>query len=375
MKPRDPKARSRRALREAMERYGQESAGSAARGGEPWPGDLYVLAETAGVAVEWLVVERTPGHCRLVAADTNPALGSVDVPVPAEIQGGPLTVRCAMSIRVRVEALRRGERTGTVAAEILELVRQRLAELAAGELAPRSETDEEPDPGLADWHDEVLAPARAALLPPGLAAPGSPRRFGRLAAGAAGLFLLVALGVVSGLAWQSQQRERQALRDVERLVQERRELEREHQRQLETLRKAQARRPTAPPPVVREPPPRPLVSSLVNLAYAVFYPDETRGTEKEITVPGGSTHLFLLFYVGHHQEPCTEYELEIARRGAPAPALTERQLLTLPSQEVSAAVPRAQLPDGSYQLRLYGVCGGERRELGTYGARLKEDAR
>jgi hypothetical protein len=39
------------------------------------------------------------------------------------------------------------------------------------------------------------------------------------------------------------------------------------------------------------------------------------------------------------------------------------------------AIPWAQLPDGSYQLLLYGVCGGERRELGAYGIRLKEDTR
>jgi hypothetical protein len=366
MKPRDPKVRSREALRKAMDRYGQEHARSVARGPEPWPGDLYVLAETAGFPVEWLVVERIPGRCRLVAADTNPILGSSDVPVPAELEGGPLAVRCAMSLEVGVETLRRGERTGTVAPEILEPVRCRLEEVATGSLDPRAGAGEEPEPGLDHWFDEVLAPARAALLPASLEAPGPPRRFGRLAAGAAFLLLLVALGGVSALAWRSQQRERLALRDVERLVQERRELEAGHQRQLAVLREAQTRRPPAPPP-------RPLANLLVNLAYASFYPGETRGIQQEIAVPGGSTHLFLLFYVGH-QEPCKEYRLEITRGGAPAAALIVRELRPLPGQEVSVAVPRAQLPDGSYRLRLYGVCEGARRELGAYGIRLKEDA-
>jgi hypothetical protein len=368
MKPRDPKARSREALRQAVDRYGRERARSVARGPEPWPGDLYALAETAGFPVEWLVVERTPGHCRLVAADTNPALGSVDVPVPAETEGGPLSVRCAVSLQVGVETLRRGERTGTVAPEVLEPVRRRLEELAAGSPAPRLD---EPDPGLEDWLDEVLAPARAALLPAGPGKPASPRRFGlRVALAASLLLLLAALGGLSALSWRFHRGELQARREVERLVHERRALEAEHQRQLAALRKAQTqtlRPPEPPPPPVREP-----LRPLVNVAFASFYPGETRGTLREIVVPAESTHLFLMFYVGH-QDPCEEYELEIARGGAPA-VPTVRELRLLPSEEVSVAVPREQLPDGSYRLRLYGMCNGERRELVAYEARLKENA-
>jgi hypothetical protein len=363
MKPRDPKACSREALREAVDRYGRESARSAARGPEPWPGDLYVLAETAGFPMEWLVVERTPGHCQLVAADTNPALGSADVPVPAATEGGPLSVRCAVSLQAGVETLRRGERTGTVAPEVLEPVRRRLEELAAGSIEPDT------DPELEDWLDKVLTPARAALLPPGPGKPASRRRFGLPMAVAAILLLLAALGGLSALSWRFHRGELQARREVERLVHERRTLEAEHQRQLAALREAQtpARRPPEPPPPIREP-----LRPLVNVAFASFYPGETRGTLREIVVPAESTHLFLMFYVGH-QDPCEEYELEIARGGAPA-VPTVRELRLLPSEEVSVAVPREQLPDGSYRLRLYGMCNGERRELVAYEARLKENA-
>ena len=366
MKPRDPKARSREALRQAVNRYGRERARSVARGPEPWPGDLYVLAETAGFPVEWLVVERTPGRCRLVAADTNSALGSADVAVPAEVEGGPLSVRCAVSLQVDAETLRRGERTGTVAPEVLEPVRRSLEELAAGSPAPRLD---EPDSGLEDWLDEVLAPARAALLPAGPDAPVSPRRFGLRTAVAAILLLLAALGGLSALSWRFHRGELQARREIERLVHERHALEAEHQRQLAALREAQtqARRPPEPPPPAPEPRP------LVNLAYASFYPGENRGTLREIVIPSQATHLFLLFYVGH-QDPCESYELDIARRGAPAAALTVKELRPLSGQEVSVAGPRAQLPDGSYQLRLYGMCNGERRELSAFEARLKENA-
>lgn len=366
MKPRDPKARSREALREAVDRYGREHARSTARGPEPWPGDLYVLAETAGFPVEWLVVERTPGHCRLVAVDTNPALGSADVPIPSEIEGGPLSVRCAVSLQVGLETLRQGERTGTVAPEILEPVRRRLEELAAGSAGDESDSEAE------DWRSEVLEPARAALLPARMEETGPSRRLGLRAAVAAILLLLVTLGGLSVLTWRLQNRERLALREVERLILERREMEAEHQRQLVALRKAQsqnqnqARRPLEPPPPVREP-----LRPLVNLAYASFYPGETRGDLTEIVLPRETTHLFLLFYVGHG-ETCGSYELEISRRGFAA--FTLKGLKPLSGQEVSVAVPRAQMPDGSYQLRLYGLCDGKRRELAVHEARLKENA-
>ena len=255
--------------------------------------------------------------------------------------------------------------------EILDPVRRRLEELAAGSL------DAAPDPDLEDWHAEVLTPARAALLPPELKAPVPPPRrlgrLGRLAGLAAVLLLLAALGGLSALAWQFHRGELQARSEIDRLVRERRALETEHQRQLAALRKAQVRAQPQRPPAPRPPAPVPL-QPLVNLAYASFYPGETRGTEQEITVPGEATHLFLLFYVGDW-EPCKEYELEITRRGASAAHLTARELRPLSGQEVSMAFPRAQLPDGSYRLRLYGACKGGRRELGTYEARLKEDAR
>lgn len=366
MKTRDPKVRSREALREAVDRYGRERARSEARGPEPWPGDLYVLAETAGFPVEWLVVERTPGHCRLVAVDTNPALGSADVPVPAEVEGGPLSVRCAVSLQVGIEILRRGERTGTVAPEILDPVRQRLEELAAGSLGDEPDSDPEAE----DWRGEVLEPARAALLPVRVEDAG-PRRLGLRAAVAAILLLLAALGGLSALTWQFHRGELQARSEIDRLRQERQALEEEHQRQLAALRDAQALAQPQPPPAPPPPAPEPL-RLLINLAYASFYPGETRGDLREIVLPRETTHLFLLFYVGH-RETCTRYELEIARRGS-AP-LTIEGLQPLSGQEVSVAVPRAQVPDGSYQLRLYGLCDGERRELAVHEARLKETSR
>jgi hypothetical protein len=370
MRPRDPKARSREALHEALGRHGQDRARSAMRGPEPWPGDLYTLAKTADFPLEWLVVERARDLCRLVAADTHPGLESADVAVPAGTEGGPLSVRCASSVQVGVETLRREERTGTVAPEILEAVRRRMEELAAGSPDPSLD---EPDAALEDWRAEVLVPALAALRP-GPKVEEPPRRAGlRLAVAASLILLLGALGGLSLLSWRLHRGELEARGEVERLNQENRELLAEHRRQLEALRKAQAPppvRPPAPPPVVREP-----LLPIVNLAYASFFPGETRGATQEIVISARARNLLLQFYVGD-AETCQKIELEIEGRGAPAASSTVKGLRPLPGQqEVNVAISRKQLPNGVYQFRLSGECQGERRELSSYEALLKEDSR
>src|SRR6185295_9499218 len=156
---------------------------------------------------------------------------------------GPLSVRCAVSARIGVATLRRGERVGAVGPDVLDAVRRRLEELAAGSSAPRLGAGGEPDPELEDWVDEVLEPARAALLSASLDAPGSPRRFGVRIAGAVFLILLLAVGGVSMLAWRFYRDGQEARREVERLSHERRE------------------------------------RGLINLAYVTFYPGLSRGNE------------------------------------------------------------------------------------------------
>src|SRR5262249_41992219 len=151
-------------------RAARERAEGEGRGPEPWPGDLYVLPETAGFPVEWLLVERErQGRCRVVVADANPLLGCADVAVPPEAALGPLSVRPAVEAMVLVDSLRRGERTGALAAEDLDRVRRRREELAVGAVAdPRLGPSGEPDPEYEDWLDEVLLPACAALSPSSL---------------------------------------------------------------------------------------------------------------------------------------------------------------------------------------------------------------
>src|SRR5262249_18371098 len=179
MNERDPQERARAGLEAALARRGRERARQEGRGAEPWPGDLFVLAETTDWPVERLLVQRArEGRCWIVAADDNPILGGADVAIGPEAEGGPLSIRSDVGLWTSVESLRRAERTGALAAEDLGRVRRKRDELAAGSVAdPRSGPEGEPDPEYEDWLDEVVLPARAALRPVLVEEPARSRRW------------------------------------------------------------------------------------------------------------------------------------------------------------------------------------------------------
>jgi len=383
MREQDPRERARAGLAEALARYGREWARQEARGAEPWPGDLFVLPETADWPVEWLLVERArEGRCLVVAADAHPVLGCADVAIGPEAEGGPLSIRADVGLWIGIESLRRAERTGALAAEDLDRVRRKRAGGGIGGMTDsRLGEDGEPDPEYEDWLDEVVLPARGALPPAFLEEPeGSrSRRWSRIGVpGAAALALFLAFCEVSILAWRYHQAESRASRQVERLGVERRHLETEHRRQLETERQrfaaAAARHleelraaRKAPTPVS---PSREARLPLANLMYASLYPGESRGAVSELDLPPQTTYLFLLLDVGVPPS-FPEYRLEVSSRAPGAAAWVVDHLRLLPSQEVSVALPRTQLPDGTYLLRLYGRRDGERQEVGRYELRLR----
>ncbi|HLX10428.1 MAG TPA: hypothetical protein VKY89_21445, partial [Thermoanaerobaculia bacterium] len=93
-------------------------------GGEPAPGDLYVLREAAAFAVEWLVIERDAGDPQrlfVVPADTNPLLGGDDCALTGDAAIGPLSLRCGCGVWLDAGRLAAAARVGAVAPESLAL--------------------------------------------------------------------------------------------------------------------------------------------------------------------------------------------------------------------------------------------------------------
>ena len=133
----------------------------------PRPGDLYVVAQATEEPLEWLVVDtESAGRDRLlvVPADPQSLVGSADVAVADDEPGGPLALRCGHGAEIDVALLDAEMRTGSVADETLDRVRDKRQQLADGQLrASTEQVETDADPEYAMWIEDVVAPARAAL--------------------------------------------------------------------------------------------------------------------------------------------------------------------------------------------------------------------
>jgi hypothetical protein len=150
-------------LRQAITAAAQNLAGARAlaaqRSGPPAPGDLYLFRLGEGAALEWLVVREhpdDPGLLLMVPADDFPLAGTPDVKVPDELAHRPLSVRCGQGLWLPARQLEPHLRVGSLAAEALRQVRQKLAELARGQAAGTEEQRQtDLDPEYEDWLGEV----------------------------------------------------------------------------------------------------------------------------------------------------------------------------------------------------------------------------
>jgi hypothetical protein len=185
--------------REGAVRLAAESAGP---GGPPAPGDLFVLAATGGLPVEWAILDRRPGgsgragELLAVPADAHPAAGSGDVEVPATARGGPLSLRCRFGVWLDAGRFAAGKRSGSLAPETVAEALQRLRRVEAGTLEPSPLAEEvDADPEYEDWIRDVPERARALVLAARRMEARPPRP--RLLAGyrLAATFALLALGL------------------------------------------------------------------------------------------------------------------------------------------------------------------------------------
>lgn len=130
--------------------------------GPPAPGDLFVLRATAGLPVEWALLERgTGGKLLAVPADSGPPAGTADVEVPEDAPGGPLSLRCRFSLWLDAALFKPELRSGVLAAESVAEALRRIHQIESGTLEGSPLAEEvDADPEYQDWSRDVSGAAR-----------------------------------------------------------------------------------------------------------------------------------------------------------------------------------------------------------------------
>ncbi|HEX6901115.1 MAG TPA: hypothetical protein VF789_15430 [Thermoanaerobaculia bacterium] len=177
MAPDSPRERLEKLAAQARERaLGLKAELERRRGLPAGPGDLFVLPATAGLPVEWAVLERAAdGKLLVVPADAGPPAGTADVEVPADAPGGPLSLRCRFGTWLDGALFEPGRRSGVLAPETVAEALRRFRQVESGTLAGSPLAEEvDAEPEYVDWIREVPERARELAL---AARPSNVRRF------------------------------------------------------------------------------------------------------------------------------------------------------------------------------------------------------
>ncbi|HEX4499082.1 MAG TPA: hypothetical protein VIE43_25620 [Thermoanaerobaculia bacterium] len=286
------------------------AAGRAGQGGPPSPGDLFVLAATAELPVEWAILERRStgaGELLAVPADANPAAGSADVEVPAGARGGPLSLRCRFGAWLDAGLFAAAKRSGSLAPETVAEARQHFRRVEAGTLEPSPLAEEvDVDPEYVDWIRDVPEQALSLVLAASQRRSRSrPRRWEDYPLAA--IFALLAIGLS---VWVVQLRS-----EVRQLSQ----------------------------PLFDVP------SRELDLG------EQTRGSRTSLEVRPGASHILLLLVLDG-AVPDQQGRFEIVTAEGKLVWRSRRVRLT-PSSEVRIVLQRALLPDGEYRVRIVSDAG------------------
>ncbi len=294
------------------------------RGGPPEPGDLFVLAATADLPVEWAILDGRPerGELLAVPADTNPLAGSGDVEVPATEPGGPLSLRCRFATWLDAGLFKPDLRSGSLAAETVAEARQRVRRLEHGPLETSPLAEEvDAESEYRDWIRDVPERARTLALAarPGVARkPRSGLWGGHLIAAT---FALLSVGLA---VWVAELR-----REVDRL--------------------------SAP---------------IFDVPYKEVVLGETTRGGKVLEVPAGASRVMLdLVMDSAIPAQAGRFEVLDARRRIVFRSDPER---LAPDTEVRVIVPRTYLPDGEYRIRIVPEGGGPPIAESTLGITTKK---
>jgi hypothetical protein len=348
-------------------------------------GELVLFPETEGHPVEWAVLGRDPahpGHILVVPADTNTKAGTTDVEATGSV--APLTLRCAFGVWIseaRAAAAPRSE--GALSPEDVSAAKRVWEAKERGEPVGSLLAEEvDADPDYRDWIEDVLIPARAALMTASVVPiRRRPHFFGNPYALAASVLLMVTLGLTGGLLWQDQRLDNLAserARTEKELRQERERLahiEEQHRRQLtEAERRAEEARRQDQERIaelerrLKEETPRP--GALLNVPLVDLAPrDPVRGEIKEVALPAG-VDLFLLLLSVYDNREFPSYRLDVADKETGRVVWKSGGLKTSRLKEITLALPRDLLAPGDYRLRLYGLKDGKAEEVGEYEMRI-----
>ena len=346
---------TRRAYRRLPRTLGQQSAEP------PRPGDLLVLAATAGQGVEWAILARDParpGRLLAVPADSQPLVGSADVAIPASAPEGPLVLRCRFGGWFRVELFDQAAHTGTLIPEDLSRALVKWSAVQQSTIVG-SILEQEVDDDLEyqDWVCEALEPARRALaarspaserrevdlspltltdaneLGDPLDIASDPRPYGRFRSRLIALAASLSLALGVGLFWLQHQNER---------------LDR---RLVAALRQAVVINPLA---TFLEPPHQ-----------------SRRGEVKELRLSAEVSHL-LLFIPLKAPSPGRRYEAELIEEPT-GRRLWASSELREDHGELVLGLPAILLPSGESTLRFFILEDGGRELLTEYALRIVED--
>jgi hypothetical protein len=283
------------------------------QGRPPAPGDLFVLRATAGLPVEWALLERrNDGKLLAVPADAGPPAGTNDVEVPADAPGGPLSLRCRLSLWLDAALFEPELASGVIGEESVAEALQRVRQIESGILEDSPLAEEvDAGPEYQDWIRDVSEQAWA------LASKARPTPRLRSSGGSSWTVvhqLAAALAVLAiGLSvWVVQLR-----REVDRLSE----------------------------PLFDIP------------SEEVFLGGTTRG-DRTFEVPRDATHVLLLLVVDSLIE-APEGRFEIRNLQGKWVWGNRSPVSLTPGGEFRVLLPRHKLPDGLYRVRLLPASGGD----------------
>ena len=329
----------RRATGEAQRRYADlESDLETRQRQAPQPGEVFLLAPTADLPLEWAILERHPDDPRqllAVPADSNSLVGSADL-TAAVTSRSPLSLRCRFAVWLHQDNLDPGMRTGSLEPEALALARAKWRELQKGGTTGSAlEREVDADPEYQDWVEDVLDKACSAFPehPQGSAEvqhtdkPGRvldfPTRWHSLSnpyAVAATVLLLVSLALG---------------REVTRIA------------SVAELKGS--------------------AQPVVNLPFLVLATSGLRGEEKTLAIPT-ETDLVMLIFQLDSPDLHTRYQLEVRQHPAESgrEVWKSSDLRITGHSELSVALPGSLLPAGRYRLLLNGLSEGREQEVARY---------